>query len=327
MDPKLIFDKFCDAIDDFDVNTTFIESVNDQKILLGEAQIRLMNIISLDSQIRDAFNILKRLDVSDNERKNILTRFLSYSQICFTTMGKFQELINRKSSAEASMVFAQNLANRCQVKQSQIRVPVFTGELTDWMEFKDCFEALVDQNMNLSKLDKFSYLQSFVKLPNGKKSVLNNCFFSEDNYDIAWSSLCERYNDQKQLKNEYFSKMLSVKSMTSESAIEILRVVDEFSSILTSLDSLNTTYDDVIVQIVQSALHKTTLKDWLTRNGNNDASWPKLKIFLTQQWKVLKSVNKYPDQQALKFVNKKNAALSAKVKTSVINCQLPKCEI
>lgn len=46
------------------------------------------------------------------------------------------------------------------VKLPTIELPTFSGESTTWLAFRDMFETLIDQNKELSDVQKFSYLRS-----------------------------------------------------------------------------------------------------------------------------------------------------------------------
>lgn len=290
MDAKIVFGILCDSIEEFTAHATFINAVLDADVTLGEVQVRFANMELLNKQIRESYGNLKRLELTVKDRTEVETRFRIYNQSCYATMGKFQELIRRRQASETSAVVPPQMVHRPKVKFPEIKLPEFKGELEKWTEFRDRFESLVNRNNELSKIDKFNYLLSAVQLPSDQQSVLQNFPLSEENYDEAWKAVCERYNDTRKLKSQHFNSLLNVNRMSSESPSELRRVLDSFASNFTALDLLGTTHDDFRVHIVQARLDDQTLKDWRKWIDEEEPTWPRMKEFLTRQWRTLDSI-------------------------------------
>jgi len=67
------------------------------------------------------------------------------------------------------------------LKLLNINLQTFNGKYDQWITFRNTFEAIIDSNTNLSKIQKFYYLQSAVK------GIAAQCFqslsLSNENYD------------------------------------------------------------------------------------------------------------------------------------------------
>ena len=69
------------------------------------------------------------------------------------------------------------------VRLPPIKLPEFDGQYSNWLEFKDSFNALVDGNLALNNVQKFYYLRSSL----GKEvlNIIKSLEVTDTNYDIA----------------------------------------------------------------------------------------------------------------------------------------------
>ena len=68
-----------------------------------------------------------------------------------------------------------------------------------WKEFWDTFEATVDNNQNLTDIEKLNYLNS--KLMDEAKSAVSGIMLSNENYGVAVTLLKERFGDVQSVVN------------------------------------------------------------------------------------------------------------------------------
>lgn len=88
-----------------------------------------------------------------------------------------------------------------------------------------------------------------------------------------------------------FNRLMTVKKMSCESLAEVTRIIDEFSSIQTSLRLCNVTYEDLLVHIVQFRLDDNTLREWQKEIMFEDSpSFFKMMQFLTDYCSLLRPV-------------------------------------
>ena len=75
------------------------------------------------------------------------------------------------------------------VKLPQLSIPKFSGNLQDWVTFKDTFLLLVGYSTTTSNIQKFHYL---LRAINGDaKRVIQHIPASEQGFRIAWEILVE----------------------------------------------------------------------------------------------------------------------------------------
>ncbi|XP_063532600.1 uncharacterized protein LOC134743163 isoform X4 [Cydia strobilella] len=98
------------------------------------------------------------------------------------------------------------------IKYPEISLPSFDGDLTQWLQFRDTFDALVNQ-ASLAPIVKYKYLRSC--LQDGALEVISSLDFSEDAYMLAWQMLCERYNNPKRLVTNHMRALFDVEPVPS----------------------------------------------------------------------------------------------------------------
>jgi len=81
------------------------------------------------------------------------------------------------------------------IQLPRITIPSFSGELTQWENFRDVFQSLVADRPDLSNVQKLHYLKANLKGEAG--SVLSNVHVTDANYITAWTLLRRRYDNPR----------------------------------------------------------------------------------------------------------------------------------
>ena len=121
--------------------------------------------------------------------------------------------ISRTSTKKisASEFIDKSVSNEKQnIRLPKFEIPIFGGNLDDWITFKEIFSATIDSNENLSSLSKFQYLVASVKSDAAK--LIKGFPVSGDFYRQAWETLVSRYDDNKLLANNQLSNIFNIKS-------------------------------------------------------------------------------------------------------------------
>lgn len=331
-----LYAKIKNDMEDFAVHANYIDSVPLNMILTGEADERLKDMFRLNDDVKVGARSLKSFQLTDNQRQRLEQRMNDFSVTSWSTIGKFRDLLTLRN-ASMTQAEAKPLLNAShdgtmsgvRVKLPDFKLPDFDGSLDKWLTWRDTYDALIHRNSTLSKVVKFHYLRAAMKFPAGQQNVLNNFPFNENSYDEAWKAVCERYDDKRKLKSQLFNSLLTVKKMTADSSTEVRRMLDSFSSIVTSMDLLQCTYDDILVHIVQYRLDDQTSKEWQKYIGKEEPKFSEMKDFLTEYWHTLDSV---PSQSKRQFPSKGNdskpsstsKSFSASAAPQSSSCQLCK---
>ena len=166
-----------------------------------------------------------------------------------------------------------------QVKLPQIQIPTFSGNLKDWVTFRDLFEATIDSNSHLSGVQKFQYLRSLVS--GEAASILNSIPLSENNYQVAWDALMSRYERPYLIVRAIIQDFINVETV-SPNLNNFSSVVNSFSEgleILKTQGSYANSKDPWLIYLISNKLDKETNKAWAEYSASINE--PSLDFFLS----------------------------------------------
>ncbi len=141
------------------------------------------------------------------------------------------------------------------IKRPTINMQTFDGNPMEYQTFMDSFVSSVDNDEELSKIDKFMYLKGQLK---GKaKNTIEGLSLTAENYDEAISLLKSRYGDKKFLISTFFKVILDLKPIADCSDVGKLRdLYDSIEINVRNLKTLGITSDRFAPVIIPTILSK-----------------------------------------------------------------------
>lgn len=179
------------------------------------------------------------------------------------------------------------------VKLPQINLPDFYGRYEDWITFRDTFTSLIHDSAQISKIEKFHYLRACVK--GEAYQLLKSIQICEANYDDAWKTLKDRYENKKLILNRHVKTLFDLPAVKTESHIYLRKLLDNFNKNLRALTSLGQptqTWDTLLIYILSTKLDPNTKRKFEQIISKKDE--PKisdLTEFLAEQCNILESVD------------------------------------
>ncbi|XP_065073868.1 uncharacterized protein LOC135697936 [Ochlerotatus camptorhynchus] len=183
-------------------------------------------------------------------------------------------------------------ANGSRVKLPEIRLPNFSGQLMEWVTFRDTFRSLIHNNQQLTAVDKISYLRS--SLTGEALQEINSVEMSEVNYEVAWTTLERRYENKKLIVKAHLDSLFAVEVMKKESYESLSKLVGDFEKHLLMLQKIGeetANWSTILVHMVCSRLDSATLRHWETHHNSKEVpTYTNLIQFLRGHCSVLQSV-------------------------------------
>lgn len=177
------------------------------------------------------------------------------------------------------------------IKYPDIKLPSYSGQITDWIEFRDTFDALVNQT-SLKSIQKFKYLKGC--LTDNALEVISSLEFAEESHAIAWQLLCERYNSPKTLVYSHLRALFNIDNVPN-TATALRSLNDKISKHLRILRSVNVPtkdWDLLIVFLLSSKLDKKLQNKWEEKNNSRELpTLQDFKSFLRSQADLREAVS------------------------------------
>lgn len=95
---------------------------------------------------------------------------------------------------------------------------------------------MIHENPNIGRLERFHYLLTCVS--GSALTIVKSIPLSEANYEIAWGSLIERYNNQRLLATSLLEKLFAFRPLSAESLTSLLAFVNVFQDNIAAIKAL-----------------------------------------------------------------------------------------
>jgi len=149
-----------------------------------------------------------------------------------------------------------------QVKLPSIKLPTFSGQIEEWKRYADTFKTLIHDS-DLSNVQKHQYLVGSLSGPAAR--VIESIEIADQNYQIAWRLLRERYEDERAIRKKYIQCIFEMPQLQRESARAIRELVDHVQGHLRVLQAMKLPtehWGELIIYLVERALDNATRRRW-----------------------------------------------------------------
>uniref|UniRef100_A0A182W6B1 DUF1758 domain-containing protein n=1 Tax=Anopheles minimus TaxID=112268 RepID=A0A182W6B1_9DIPT len=207
---------------------------------------------------------------------------------------------------------SQTMHGVSRVKLPKVELPTFSGEITQWLTYKDRFTSMVHDVAELSDVLKLQYLLASLK---GEAA---------QQFDhVTWKALMDRYDNSKLTRREYFKALVHLEPMTSACAGELTRVVNEIKRLVRGMERLKepiTRWDTPLVGLTLLKLDKQLLLEWEKASTESmEDTYKMLMEFLEKQITMFNSVSLH----STKVINTKPASNTKSAFSNNVSSSLP----
>lgn len=211
----------------------------------------------------------------------------------------------------------QESSNNNVLKLPKISLPVFDGDYSKWVTFRDLFLSLVHNNRSIDDVQKLHYLKT--QLTGEAEQLLRHIPVTSSNYNICWSQLNDRYNNTRYLANCILKKFMNQKNLTVESSGGIKDLLDTTTECLSGLENLQvdvSNWDLIVIYIVSLKLDSESRRLWEAKVSETFKELPTLanfKEFLQNRFR------------SLEFLDSKVAKPSTSRNVKSLHVTVPAC--
>lgn len=200
-------------------------------------------------------------NASDDAQVDLQER-LAFDNQYYSLLAKAEQHLDNvyKNNAQNN-ASSSSESNDFKFRLPPIDIPKFDGNFQLWLEYRDTFESMIHKNTVLSNIQKFHYLRGSLTGP--AALVIKSLEFSANNYDVAWKSLLDRYNNSRILIQNHIKTLFNIEPIFKESPEGIRSLIDSVSKHMRCLEQLNEpTVDTLIIYLINTKLDTNSSRDW-----------------------------------------------------------------
>ncbi|UYV74134.1 hypothetical protein LAZ67_11002214 [Cordylochernes scorpioides] len=266
-----------------DQDTSMIESKDDANL-----QTFKNDILDITSNIEKIYCNL--LTFSEFDDEVYFSRVMQYKD----NLRNLVANINKVScTASSSKIDDLNQPTTSKIELPKFNLPSFSGDVNEWLSFKQLFSLSIDSNTALTDSQKLQYLQSAVT--GDAERLIRGFPVIDENYAHAWDTLVSRYDNKKELAFSQCTKLFTLKPLKLINSKAIFELLDICNEAMRNLKSLglerNTLVDIFLIHFLQRRIGDDLRRQWeLTLIDDGFPSYENFIMFLEKQAKSLQSI-------------------------------------
>lgn len=274
------------------------------------------------NKIQADYTILANQELKDmktpNEMKTATEKQKKFFERITKALVKFHQV---KDGIEESRPAVRN-----NPKMKPLEIPEFDGNRGSWKNFQDMFVAYVHES-EMKPVEKLGYLQMFIKDP---MCPIKSWSRTAADYDEAWKTVCEFYDDNRLTIAHHFDGIFKIKSASEGSYEKIQAIVNEARLNFVPLHRLCEENeidfgDAMIAHVVLHKLDDKTKDLWAQEHKNEIPLWSNLCSFLEQRAKDLYVMPAQAKKSTTAVSNYKQSTSYSSVPSSSKGPQATKC--
>jgi Protein of unknown function (DUF1759) len=299
-----VLEKYLSKYDDEDK----LDSVVDGELKLEDLKKIKEKYENNHTSIADYMVQLEKTDAELEDHEKEFEHFEERYSAAATKLNKLLEKARKDSatqqpiSANAPASAVQYIKSQTALKLPEIHLPNFDGQLVNYQSFKETFKALVHKDVRLGAVQKLFYLKGCLKNIS-LFAEISSLELTEDNYDLAWELLVNRYENRKTLVNQHIKAIFNLSKVDRNSASSLRQLIDNVSKHIHCLKSQKIEISDaVLIYIVTSKIDSLTHQLWEAHDSltNVDAvaTFESLKLFISNRARALENVEEFDQRTA-----------------------------
>ena len=180
-------------------------------------RFRLENLLEDEEELTADMDKAHDFNINIKKSKEILTTLL-YK--------------NDEDKLSAVSTFSKNTG----VKLPKLNLKRFTGEPLEWKSFMETFDAAVNSRPNLSNIEKFTYLKSF--LEGIALQAIEGFPLTSENYIRAWNLLIERYGNPQLVISSHMNNLIKLEKVSGANVKELRTLYDKVTRTISNTSAL-----------------------------------------------------------------------------------------
>lgn len=235
---------------------------NESDLDLLNLKNRYENLKTSYSHFDDFQAELRALEDDDNENDDEYNAIHDSYFEAISKAGKLLKVSDVMDTSSVSSASAAQTSVKRNIKLENIPLPKFSGKYEEWPSFHDTFKSLVDEQQDISNMQKLFYLKNAcVDEASAKIEIFA---ITNENYALAWDLLRKSYDHNRLIATRHLDMLLSLPKVEDPNGTENLaKVVDHAKQHYQILKNRGIEFgEEVVVRIIEVRLPKPIFYRW-----------------------------------------------------------------
>ena len=225
---KRLIDKVFEGIEDFNSEDNTVD-------ILISLRDTLIEKFTKVQHLNEEIIYLIEDETELQEEENLATDFVIFYR---TKLAEINKFINKQLNTKPDDVISNSNKSNSMVKLPPLKLHSFDGRAEHWQTFYENFQCAVDNNEDLSSIQKLTYLRNL--LEGQALSTITGLALTHDNYKVAINLLKERFDNKQLLISSHMQTLLSLEKVSNLRNISSLRqIYDNLEIQIRSLENLS----------------------------------------------------------------------------------------
>ncbi|XP_076655135.1 uncharacterized protein LOC143360306 [Halictus rubicundus] len=223
----------------------------------SQGDLKIRKAAKNDAKLRDSAYI------AEDEFSDVHTTYLEQAGVLLDMIAEFETAAAVKVPSDSNVTPGEASFQRSRAVLPKMALPTFEGHYKDWPSFRDLFTSLIINDSSLSPVERLHYLKTCMK--GEAMALLKNIRTTNDNFNIAWNKLEDRFNNPRLLVQAQIRALSSVAPLRKESAAKMKRLFNETFDAIDALENLGrpvTNAVDWIVELTVERWDRQSRREW-----------------------------------------------------------------
>ena len=184
------------------------ENINEKELNAVLKTLRLKQTLN-----EDIINIVEEEKILDETERS--TDFNIEIDSCLFGIESYLEKFKLNTVGDSQEIHHDELTfereRKNVVKLPKLTIKRFCGDPTSWPEFIDTFTVAIHDNVELTPIEKFTYLKSYTG--GEAEKCLEGLTLSSANYNHALEMLAERFGNKQLITSKHMSTLLGLEKV------------------------------------------------------------------------------------------------------------------
>jgi Protein of unknown function (DUF1759) len=249
-----------------------------------------------------------------------VSRISDFDDICDNTIVRIKRI---KLNLEPKKQTPDPNGPSAPIRLPDIPLPVFNGNVSEWVYFREKFTALIIENKSLTDFQRLHYLKAALR---DEAATLQS---PNDSFASLWTALKERFEIKRLIADNHINEIFQLKPIRHESASDLRNLLDVVMKNLRVLNTIGLPLDDLseamLINLLCNRLDADTRKAYeLQLKVQTFPKWNDMMCFLKSRCHILESIEKSspvkpsPVRIATQYTNKQPAPRFSQPKVNAL---------